>query len=185
MTERPISRYSVPDVNALPEDPKSMILGIQKKGGGYSECVSGLCAPTRGLRAFMAYHDALIEKESGLSQADREMIVVATSNDNSRLYCVIAHGAILRIRVRNPMIADQVATNCRKANVTPRQVAMLDFALKVFDNAVAIDEFDFETLHGHGFNDEDIWDIEASRRSSGCPTGWRMSPRCARMTNST
>ena len=112
-------------------------------------------------RAFFAYHDALMEKDSGLSKAEREMIVVATSNANQCQYCVVAHGAILRIRAKNPLLADQVAVNYRKADITPRQRAMLDFALKVSQEAYAINDADFVTLRGHGFDDEDIWDIGA------------------------
>ena len=112
-------------------------------------------------RAFFAYHDALMEKDSGLTKAEREMIVVATSNANQCQYCVVAHGAILRIRAKNPLLADQVAVNYRKADITPRQRAMLDFALKVSQEAYAINDADFVTLRGHGFDDEDIWDIGA------------------------
>ena len=113
------------------------------------------------MRAFFAYHDALMDREGGLSKAEKEMIVVATSNDNGCQYCVIAHGAILRIRAKNPLIADQVAINYRKADLTPRQMAMLDFAMKVSKDSRSVSDQDFETLRGHGFDDEDIWDIAA------------------------
>jgi uncharacterized peroxidase-related enzyme len=112
-------------------------------------------------RAFFAYHDALMEKDSGLSKAEREMIVVATSSANQCHYCVIAHGAILRIRAKNPVIADQIAVNYRKADITPRQRAMLDFAMKVSQHANTVSEPDFAALAGHGFSDDDIWDIAA------------------------
>jgi uncharacterized peroxidase-related enzyme len=113
------------------------------------------------LRAFMAYHDALMNKESGLSQAEREMIIVTTSNDNGCLYCVVAHGAILRIRAKDALIADQVAVNYLKADISPRQKAMLTFALKISNNAQATDDEDFTVLKSHGFSEEDIWDIAA------------------------
>lgn len=121
-------------------------------------------------RAFMAYHDALMDKPGNLSKAEREMIVVATSSVNQCQYCVIAHGAILRIRAKDPLIADQVATNYRKADITARQKAMLDFAMKVSQAAHQVGETDFDTLKSHGFTEEDVWDIAAISAFSGCPT---------------
>ena len=125
---RPISRYPIPSLDALPEDVRDRILAVQEKTGFIPNIFLGLAHRPEEFRAFVAYHDALMEKESGLSKAEREMIVVATSNANQCQYCVIAHGAILRVRAKNPLIADQVAINYRKADLTPRQTAMLDFA---------------------------------------------------------
>jgi len=157
----PISRYPVPDLAALPEDMRSRILAVQEKAGFVPNVFLALAHRPDEFRAFFAYHDALMEKAGGLSKAEREMIVVATSGANQCLYCVVAHGAILRIRAKSPFIADQVATNYRKADITPRQKAMLDFAMKVSREAEAIAEADFAALGAHGFSDEDAWDIGA------------------------
>ena len=138
MTDPAISRYPIPDINDLPEDLKDRMLGVQEKAGFIPNVFFTLAHRPDEFRAFMAYHDA----ESGLTQADREMIIVVTSSDNSCQYCVVAHGAILRIRAKNPTIADQVAANYRKADITPRQKAMLDFALKVSNSAEATEEPD-------------------------------------------
>ena len=159
MSEKPISRYPVPELKDLPADIRERIEAVQEKAGFVPNVFVTLAHRPGEFRAFFAYHDALMEKEGGLSQAEREMIVVATSNANACHYCVIAHGAILRIRAKNPLIADQVAVNYRKADITPKQKAMLDFAMKVSQGAGAIADEDFETLRGHGFSDEDIWDI--------------------------
>ncbi len=159
MTDKPISRYPVPDINELPDDIKALVLDVQVKAGFVPNVFLALAHRPDEFRAFMAYHDALMEREGGLSPADREMIVVVTSNDNGCQYCVVAHGAILRVRAKNPTIADQVAVNYRKADITPRQKAMLDFAMKVSNDARSIADADFETLRHHGFSDEDIWDI--------------------------
>jgi len=159
MSSHPVSRYPVPALADLPPDIRERIEGVQAKAGFVPNVFLALAHRPQEFRAFFAYHDALMEKDGGLSKADREMIVVATSAANDCLYCVIAHGAILRIRARNPLIADQVATNYRKADLTPRQRAMLDFALKVCNDARAVDDADFATLRTHGFSDEDIWDI--------------------------
>ncbi len=156
-----ISRYPVPTLAELPEDIRGRILAVQEKSGFVPNVFLALAHRPAEFRAFFAYHDALMEKDSGLSKAERERIVVATSNANQCQYCVVAHGAILRIRARNPLVADQVAVNYRKADITPRQRAMLDFALKVSQEAYAIADADFAALRGHGFNDEDIWDIGA------------------------
>lgn len=161
MTKPPISRYPVPDLNDLPDDICDRILAVQEKAGFIPNVFLALAHRPAEFRAFFAYHDALMEKDGGLSPAEREMIVVATSGANNCQYCVVAHGAILRIRARNPLIADQVAINHRKADLSPREMAMLDFALKVSLNAQDIDESDYQALHPHGFDDEDIWDIAA------------------------
>jgi uncharacterized peroxidase-related enzyme len=157
----PISRYPTPTVDELPEDIKAKALAIQEKIGFVPNVFLALAHRPDEFRAFFAYHDILMEKDSGISKADREMIVVATSADNGCQYCVVAHGAILRIRARNPLLADQVAINYRKADISPRQMAMLDFALKVSNDSKSICDSDFETLHGHGLSDDDIWDITA------------------------
>tara|TARA_R110001599_G_scaffold353869_1_gene601198 strand:+ start:7632 stop:8198 length:567 start_codon:yes stop_codon:yes gene_type:complete len=154
-----ISRYPIPDINGLPEDIKTKVLAVQEKAGFIPNVFLTLAHRPHEFRAFFAYHDALMEKESGLTKADMEMIVVTTSADNSCQYCVVAHGAILRIRAKNPLIADQVSVNYRKADITPRQTAMLDFAMKVSSNADTICDADFEFMRDHGFSDEDIWDI--------------------------
>ena len=161
MADKPISRYPVPSLDEMPEDIRDMMVGVQEKAGFIPNVFLTLAHRPDEFRAFMAYHDALMEKGSGLTKADREMIVVATSNDNNCQYCVVAHGAILRLRAKEPTIADQVAVNYRKADITPRQKAMLDFAMKVSNDARSIGDEDFELLRGHGFSDEDIWDIGA------------------------
>ncbi len=158
---RPISRYPVPALEDLPEDLRDRILAVQEQSGFIPNVFLALAHRPEEFRAFFAYHDALMEKEGGLSKAEREMIVVATSNANQCQYCVVAHGAILRVRAKDPRIADQVAINYRKADLAPRQQAMLDFALKVAGEAYAVSDADFETLRAHGFTDEDIWDIGA------------------------
>jgi uncharacterized peroxidase-related enzyme len=154
-----ISRYPVPDVGALPDDLRTRILKVQEKSGFVPNVFLALAHRPEEFRAFFAYHDALMEKDSGLTKAEREMIVVAVAGANGCQYCVVAHGAILRIRAKNPLIADQVAINYREADITPRQRAMLDFALKVAEDSRAIDERDFAVLRAQGFTDEDIWDI--------------------------
>ena len=156
-----ISRYPTADVMQLPEDLRDKVLAVQEKAGFVPNVFLALGHRPLELRAFMDYHDALMEKESGLSQAEREMIIVTTSNRNECLYCVVAHGAILRIRAKSGVIADQVAVNYRKADISDRQKAMLDFALKISHDAQATSDEDFVTLRGHGFSDEDIWDIAA------------------------
>jgi uncharacterized peroxidase-related enzyme len=161
MCAKKISRTPVPPIDDLPEDIKEKILAVQEKAGFVPNVFLVLSHRPDEFRAFFAYHDALMEKDSGLTKAEREMIVVATSNDNGCQYCVVAHGAILRIRAKNTLIADQVAVNYRKADITPKQMAMLDFAMKVSNDAKSIRDEDFETLRGHGFTDEDIWDIAA------------------------
>ncbi|MDE2454301.1 MAG: peroxidase-related enzyme [Burkholderiales bacterium] len=156
-----ISRFPVPEIKDLPEDIRARLLAVQEKSGFVPNVFLVLAHRPDEFRAFFAFHDALMDKKGQLSKADREMIVVATSNANQCQYCVVAHGAILRIRAKNPLIADQVAVNYRKADITPRQRAMLDFAMKVSAQAYAVDDADFETLKRHGFDMEDIWDIAA------------------------
>ena len=161
MTQPAISRFPVPAIDALPDDIRTRLLAVQEKSGFVPNVFLTLAHRPDEFRAFFAYHDALMEKDGGLTKAEREMIVVATSSANQCQYCVIAHGAILRIRAKNPLIADQIAINYRKADITPRQRAMLDFAMKVALEAQAVDDADFKTLESHGFSDDDIWDITA------------------------
>jgi uncharacterized peroxidase-related enzyme len=155
------TRYTAPPIDNLPDDIRTRLLAVQEKSGFIPNVFVKLAYRPDEFRAFFAYHDALMEKDGGLSKAEREMIVVATSSFNNCEYCVIAHGAILRIRAKNPLIADQIAINYLKADITPRQRAMLDFAMKVCREAQAIAEDDFTVLSGHGFSDDDIWDIAA------------------------
>ena len=157
----PVSRYPVPALASLPADIRERIEKVQEKAGFVPNVFLALAHRPDEFRAFFAYHDALMEKPSGLTKAEREMIVVATSAVNQCQYCVVAHGAILRVRAKNPLIADQVAANYRKADLTPRQRAMLDFAMKVSRRAEETDEGDFAGLRAHGWTDEDIWDIAA------------------------
>ena len=161
MSDKPISRFPVPALGDLPEDIRARLLAVQEKSGFIPNVFLALAHRPEEFRAFFAYHDALMEKEGGLTKAEREMIVVATSGANNCQYCVVAHGAILRIRARNPLVADQVAINYRKADITPRQKAMLDFAMKVALEAATVGEDDFAVLRHHGFSDEDIWDVGA------------------------
>ena len=159
MSEPAISRYPVPDIDDLPEDIKEKVLAVQEKAGFIPNVFLALAHRPDEFRAFFDFHDALMEKDGNITKAEREMIVVATSGANNCQYCVVAHGAILRIRAKNPLIADQVAINYRKADITPRQMAMLDFAMKVCNAAEEIGDDDFATLKAHGFDDDDIWDI--------------------------
>jgi uncharacterized peroxidase-related enzyme len=158
---QPISRYPVPAIASLPDDVRQRILEVQEKSGFVPNVFLALAHRPDEFRAFFAYHDALMLRPSGITKSEKEMIVVATSGANKCLYCVVAHGAILRIYEKNPLLADQVAVNHRKADITPRQRAMLDFAMKVCQDSAAVDEADFAALRAHGFNDEDIWDIGA------------------------
>ena len=161
MTEPAAKRFPTPSIDQLPEDIRTRLLAVQEKSGFVPNVFLTLASRPDEFRAFFAYHDALMEKDSGLSKAEREMIVVATSAANQCQYCVIAHGAILRIRAKNPLIADQVAINCRKADITPRQKTMLDFAMKVAIEAHKISDEEFAALASHGFANDDIWDIAA------------------------
>ncbi len=161
MSNKTISRYPVPELAELPPDIREEILKVQEKAGFVPNVFVALAHRPDEFRAFFAYHNALMLKDSGLSKAEREMIVVTTSGANNCHYCVIAHGAILRIYAKNPLVADQVAVNYRKADITDRQRAMLAFALKVATRSAEVDDSDFETLRRQGFADEDIWDIGA------------------------
>ncbi len=155
------SSYPVPELETLPQDIQERILAVQEKAGFVPNVFLALAHRPKEFRAFFDYHDALMEKESGLSKADMEMIVVATSGENNCQYCVVAHGAVLRIRAKHPLVADQVAVNFRKADITPRQRAMLEFAVKVCNESWEVGDADFEALREVGFSDEDIWDITA------------------------
>ena len=151
----------MPDLQSLPEDIRTKLAAVQEKAGFIPNVFLALAHRPEEFRAFFAYHDALMEKEGGLSKAEREMIVVATSGANECQYCVVAHGAILRIRAKDPLVADQVAINYRKADITPRQMAMLDFAMQVALDAASIGDEDLAALREHGFSGDDIWDIGA------------------------
>ncbi|PLC51105.1 alkylhydroperoxidase [Pollutimonas subterranea] len=172
-----VSRFPIPELNDMPEDIRERILAVQEKSGFIPNVFLTLAHRPDEFRAFFAYHDALMETPGNLTKAEREMIVVATSNVNQCQYCVVAHGAILRIRAKNPLIADQVATNYRKADITDRQKAMLDFAMKVSQTAQLVGEPDFETLKLHGFTEDDIWDI------AGISAFFGMSNRLANVTS--
>lgn len=161
MSARAVSRYPVPQLADLPEDIQSRFLEVQKKAGFVPNVFVTLAHRPDEFRAFFAYHDVLMLKEGSLTKAEREMIVVATSGANDCLYCIVAHGAILRIYAKDPLVADQVAVNYRKADITPRQKAMLAFALKVALKSSTIGDEDFAALRAHGFSDEDAWDIGA------------------------
>jgi len=161
MSSAPISRFPVPRLEDLPEDVRARILAVQEKSGFVPNVFLVLAHRPEELRAFLAYHDALMDKPGGLTKAEREMIVVATSGANNCQYCVVAHGAILRVRAKNPLLADQVATNYRKADITPRQKAMLDFAMQVALASATVGEADLAALRAAGFADEDAWDIAA------------------------
>ena len=161
MSDKPISRYPVPELDELPEDLRDRIMAVQEKAGFVPNVFLALAHRPNECRAFFDYHDALMLRDGGLSKAEREMIVVSTSGANDCQYCVVAHGAILRIYAKNPLVADQVAINFRKADITDRQRAMLAFADKVPLNSAALEETDYEAVRSHGFDDEDIWDIGA------------------------
>ena len=161
MNAKPISRFPVPELASLPEDIRTKLLAVQDKAGFVPNVFLVLAHRPDEFRAFFAYHDALMEKEGGLSKAEREMIVVATSGANECQYCVVAHGAILRIRAKDPRLADQVAINYRKADITPRQRVMLDFAMLIALEAASVGDDDIADMHDAGFSDEDIWDIGA------------------------
>lgn len=173
----PISRFPVPTLEDMPDDIRERLLGVQSRAGFIPNVFLVLAHRPDEFRAFMAYHDALMDKPGMLTKAEREMIVVVTSNANQCQYCVVAHGAILRVRAKNPLIADQVAINYRKADITPRQKAMLDFAMQVAFAAYAIGDADFATLGEHGFSQEDAWDIAAIAAFFG------MSNRMANVTS--
>jgi uncharacterized peroxidase-related enzyme len=161
MSSKPISRFPVPEAAGLPDDIRETFTAVREKAGFVPNVFSALAHRPAEFRAFFAWHEALMEKDGGLTKAEREMIIVATSGSNHCQYCVVAHGAILRIRAKNPLIADQVAVNYREADIDERQMAMLDFALKVAEDSRSIGDADLERLRAHGFDDEDIWDIGA------------------------
>lgn len=177
MTAPAISRFPVPEIKDLPQDIADRILAVQEKSGFVPNVFLVLAHRPDEFRAFFAYHDALMDKPGPITKAEREMIVVATSNANQCQYCVVAHGAILRIRAKDPLIADQVAVNYRKADITPRQMAMLDFAMKVSARAYEVGDADIATLKEHGFSEEDAWDIAAISAFFG------MSNRLANVTS--
>jgi uncharacterized peroxidase-related enzyme len=152
-------RFPLPDINTLPDDIKQRIVDVQAKSGFIPNVFLVYARRPAEFRAFFAYHDALMDKDEGLTRAEREMIVVATSGANHCLYCVVAHGAILRIRAKDTQVADQLAVNYRKANISPRQLAMLDLAMKVSMDAASVTEDDFAVLQAHGFDNDAIWDI--------------------------
>lgn len=156
-----ISRYPVPELNDLPEDLKETILGFQEKLGFIPNVLMGLAHRPEELRAFLAYNNAVMGKESGLTAAEKEMLIVAHSCHNGCVYCVASHGAFLRLETGDPSISEKIAVNYREAPITPRQKAMIDFAMKVTTDSKCINEADFEILRGHGLDDEDIWDIAA------------------------
>ena len=177
MPDQSFCRFSVPEIDDLPDDVREIIVEVQEKTGFVPNVFLTLARRPDEFRAFFAYHNALMEKEGGLSKGEREMIIVATSGLNQCTYCVVAHGAILRIREKNPVISDQIASNYRKADITPRQMAMLDFATKVSGRAYEIDDADYETMRSHGFSDEDIWDV------GSVAAFYAMSNRFANMAN--
>jgi len=177
MTAPAISRFPVPALKSMPSDIRERILAVQEKSGFVPNVFLVLAHRPDEFRAFFAYHDALMEKDGGLTKAEREMIVVATSAANQCQYCVVAHGAILRIRAKNPLVADQVAVNYRKADITDRQKAMLDFAMKVSGSAEAVTDADIAALKQHGFQDDDVWDITA------IAAFFALSNRMANVTN--
>jgi uncharacterized peroxidase-related enzyme len=177
MTAPAISRFPVPSLAEMPADIRERILAVQEKSGFVPNVFLVLAHRPDEFRAFFAYHDALMEKDGGLTKAEREMIVVATSAANQCQYCVVAHGAILRIRAKNPLVADQVAINFRKADITERQKAMLDFAMKVSLAAHAVTDADLAAVKQHGFTDADVWDITA------IAAFFALSNRMANVTN--
>ena len=157
----PISRFPVPALADLPDDIRTTILAVQEKAGFVPNVFLALSHRPDEFRAFFAYHDALMLRDSGLSKGEKEMVIVAASGVNRCLYCVVAHGALLRIYEKKPLLADQVAVNPKKADLSPRQAAMLDFALKVTSDSGSIGDADYAALHAHGFSHEDAWDIAA------------------------
>ena len=161
MTQPIAKRFPVPAIDQLPDDIRTRLLAVQEKSGFVPNVFLTLAYRPDEFRAFFAYHDALMDKEGGLTKAEREMIVVATSSANQCHYCVIAHGAILRIRARHPLLADQVAVNYLNAELTPRQRAILDFAVKVAERSHEVSDDDVAALRGHGMTDDEIWDIGA------------------------
>lgn len=156
-----ISRYPVPELNDLPDDIRETILGFQEKLGFIPNVLIALAHRPDEFRAFLAYNNAVMGKESGLTAAEKEMIIIAHSNHNGCVYCVASHGAVLRLETGDPTISEKVAVNYHEADITPRQKAMIAFAMKVTTDSRSINKADFETLRDHGLSDEDIWDIAA------------------------
>ena len=177
MAEKPISRFNVPELKNLPKDILEKIITVQEKSGFVPNVFLVLAQRPKEFRAFFEYHDALMEKDSGLTKGEREMIVVTTSGLNHCVYCVVAHGAIVRIREKSPHLSDQLATNYLKADITPRQKVMLDFATKVSLESHKLNNSDYEEMQQHGFSDEDIWDIGA------ISAFFALSNRMANLTN--
>jgi uncharacterized peroxidase-related enzyme len=177
MPGQPISRFPIPALPEMPADIREKILEVQQKAGFVPNVFLTFAHRPDEFRAFFAYHDALLLRESGLTKGEKEMIIVATSGANGCLYCVVAHGAILRVYEKNPLIADQIATNYLKADITPRQKAMLGFAMKVCTASHAVGDDDFAALRAHGFTDEDAWDI------AGITALFGLSNRMANMTS--
>ncbi len=161
MSEQPISRFDVPDLEALPDDIRDTILAVQEKSGFVPNVFLAFANRPAEFRAFFAFHDALMDRSDGLSKAERELIVVATSATNRCLYCVVAHGAILRIRAKNPLLADQVAVNPAKADLSDRERHIVDFALKVAHDSASVSDGDLDQMRSNGFTDDEIWDIGA------------------------
>ena len=156
-----ISRFPLADVAGLPDDLRARVLDIAERTGFVPNVFLGLAHRPEELRAFLAYHDAVMEREGGLSKAEREMVVVATSAARDCTYCVVAHGAILRVRTKDPRIADHLATNYRAAPVTPRQRALLDYAVLLSTTPELVGDADLDRLRAHGLSDDDIWDVGA------------------------
>ena len=161
MSDRPISRFDVPDLDDLPDDIREQIMAVQEKSGFVPNVFLAFARRPAEFRAFFAFHDALMDSNDGLSKAERELIVVATSAVNGCLYCVVAHGAILRIRTKNPLLSDQVATNPAKADLSERERHIVDFALKVATDSANVGDADLEAMRANGFTDDEIWDIGA------------------------
>jgi uncharacterized peroxidase-related enzyme len=161
MHEPPISRFTVPALDDLPDDMRQRIVAVQEKSGFVPNVFLALAHRPDEFRAFFAFHDTLMDKDTGLSKAERELIVVATSALNHCLYCVVAHGAILRIRAKDPLIADQVATNPAKADLSERQRAIVDFATRVAADSASITDDELDEMRARGFSDDEIWDIGA------------------------
>src|SRR5256885_7168262 len=174
---KPISRFPVPELKDLPDDIRQKIIEVQDKAGFVPNVFLTLAHRPDEFRAFFAYHDALLLRESGLTKGEKEMVIVATSGANRCLYCVVAHGALLRIYEKKPLLADQVAVNHRKPDLTPRQMAMLDFAMKVCNDSASVNDADFAALREHDFADEDAWDI------AGITALFGLSNRMANVTS--
>ena len=161
MSDHPISRFPVPDLEDVPDDIRELIVQVQEKSGFVPNVFLTLAHRPDEFRAFFAHHDALMDSDVGLSKAERELIVVATSARNDCLYCVVAHGALLRIRSKNALLADQVATNPAKADLSDRERAIVEFALKIAEDSASVSDADIDDMRAKGFTDDEIWDIGA------------------------